>query len=392
LENEPTAPSDSAARVVHLTTVHQPFDPRIFYKQLGSLVAAGFDAHLIAPHSRSEAVEGIVVHPLPEPTGRGQRVALQPEAFRMARRLDADLYQIHDPELIPLAFALKKRTGAAIVYDMHENYRSKGPVVGRALRALEQWCFRWVDHVLIAEDSYRSAVAAAPVEHTYIANYAKPLGEQAEAPHGEEGPSPPPTRLLYTGTVSNGRGLDTMMDLAGTVRARGRPESLAIVGICRYPEQRAAATARMDREGLGPVLTRIGWDTYVPPTEMPPHYRRADVGLALCEPHPNLTGSLLTKFYEYLHYGLPIICSAFPLWNDFVEEHGCGAVVPPGDVEAVLDVLDRWRRDPEVYRRRVRNARAAASQYRWEAMGDRLVDVYRRVLGGATRTAPARTR
>jgi glycosyltransferase involved in cell wall biosynthesis len=113
---------------------------------------------------------------------------------------------------------------------------------------------------------------------------------------------------------------------------------------------------------------------------MPPHYRRADVGLALCEPHPNHVGSLLTKFYEYLHYGLPLICSDFPLWRRFVEEHECGAVVPPGDPEAVLNVLDRWQAHPDRYRQCAENARAAAPQYRWAPMEERLVNRYRCLL------------
>jgi glycosyltransferase involved in cell wall biosynthesis len=105
------------------------------------------------------------------------------------------------------------------------------------------------------------------------------------------------------------------------------------------------------------------------------------VGLALFERHPNHVGSIPTKFYEYLHYGLPLICSDFPLWRRFVERHECGAVVPPGDPRAVLDVLDTWQAHPERYRRCADNARAAASQYRWAEMGERLVNRYRVLLG-----------
>ena len=171
-----------------------------------------------------------------------------------------------------------------------------------------------------------------------------------------------------------------MIDLAARLRRADRPETIDLVGICRYPAQRARAEERLQSEDLDEVLERTGWDTYAQPSAMPPHYRRADVGLALCEPHPNLVGSLPTKFYEYLHYGLPLICSDIPLWRRFVERHECGAVVPPGDPDAVIDVLDEWRAHPERYRRRAENARAAAPQYRWEKMGQRLVDCYRSLL------------
>jgi len=370
-------------RVVHMTTVHPPFDPRIFYKQLATLRDAGYDVHLIAPHASAERVCGIPIHALPRPEHRRQRLALQPQAFRKARALEADIYQIHDPELLPLAFLLKRARGAPVVYDMHENYRAKGRLLGGGLRLLERWGFTWLDHVLLAERSYRQVVAGRGVPHTFIGNYFVPIGEEKEAPPSALASTP--TRLLYTGTVSDSRGLRTMVDLASVLRKADRSETLTVVGVCHHDDQRARAERRIRDRDLTSVLEWIGRDAYVPPSDMPPHYRRADVGLALCEPHPNHTGSLLTKFYEYLHHGLPIICSDFPLWRRFVETHDCGALVPPGNAQAVLDVLDAWRSDPERFRQCARNARAAAPQYRWASMGDRLLDVYHdlRAAGGA---------
>jgi len=368
-------------RVVHLTTVHHPRDPRIFYKQLATLREAGFDAHLIAPQNQREDFRGVTIHPIGETEGRIERLALQPRVWKVARGLDADLYQIHDPELIPLAFFLRKRTGSPVIYDMHENYASKGGVTGRAIRALERWCFQWADHVFLAEKSYASIVNGAGVPHTLLENYFKPLDAPPESSHPEVGPSSDrPTNLVYTGTISKRRGLETMIDLACEVHARNRSETLSMIGICRYPDQRARAERRLRRHDLDTWVDRVGWDEYVPASEMQPYYRDADVGLALCEPHPNLTGSLLTKFYEYLHHGLPIICSDFPLWRDFVAENDCGATVPSGNVSAVIEVLNRWQQNPDRYRELVENTREAAQKYRWEQMGARLVAVYEDLL------------
>ncbi len=373
-------------RVVHVTTVHSPFDPRIFYKQLASLCDAEFDAYLIAPHEHDEQVQGISIHALPRPETRWRRLALQPQAFKKARALDAALYQVHDPELLPLAFLLKTTTGARVVYDMHENYRSKGALLGRALRALERWAFGWVDHVLLAEESYRSIVDGHTVPHTCIANYFRPIGE--EEPVETVGIAETPTRLLYTGTLSASRGLRTMIELAAEIQRTGRPETVELVGVCHHEDQRAWAEEQIRAEGLGDVIERVGWDAYVPPSAMSSHYRRADVGLALFEPHSNYRRSLPTKFYEYLHYGLPILCSDFPMWRRFVEQHECGAVVPPGEPGAVLAVLNEWQAHPERYRRCAENARAAAPQYRWEEMGGRLVSLYRRMLNDSRLEEP----
>ena len=378
--------STSRRRVVHMTTVHHPSDPRIFHKQLASLRDAGFDAHLIAPHEHDEQVQGISIHALPRPETRWHRLALQPQVFKRALALDAALYQVHDPELLPLAFLLKRTIGVRVVYDMHENYRSKGALLGRGLRALERWAFRWVDHVLLAEESYRSIVEDHAVPHTYIANYFRPIGD--EDPVDTVEISETPTRLLYTGTLSDSRGLRTMVELAAEIQRTGRLETVELVGVCHHEDQRARAEERIRAERLDDVIERVGWDTYVPPSAMPTHYRRADVGLALFEPHTNYRRSLPTKFYEYLHYGLPLLCSDVPLWRRFVEQHACGAVVPPGEPSAVLDVLNEWQAHPERYWQCAENARAAAPQYRWETMGERLVDLYRRLLNDSSLKEP----
>ena len=61
-------------RVVHLTTVHHPLDPRIFYKQVQSLRRAGFDVHLVAQHARSETVDGVPITALSRTSGRYRRL------------------------------------------------------------------------------------------------------------------------------------------------------------------------------------------------------------------------------------------------------------------------------------------------------------------------------
>jgi glycosyltransferase involved in cell wall biosynthesis len=379
-------------RVVHVTTVNRSQNPRIFRKQLRSLSEAGFDAHLIAPHPIDDVVRGIPIHALERRRGRLRRLTLQPSALRKSVALQADLYHFHGPELIPCMYLVKQATGACIVYDMHEDYASRGGAAGSLLRLLETWCFRWVDHVVTAEAGYDPILEGQPVSHTLIANYHRPFnGDIATAKEGkqsegtEDTDARQPRRLLYTGTIANDRGLDVMLDVAEAIRERDRPERLCIAGVCNRSGELRAAERRYREQGLAHVVDRIGWDQFVLPKNLAPHYRSADVGLALLEPHPNYVQSFPTKFYEYLHHGLPFICTDVPLWRSFVEENDCGAVVPPNDPEAVLQVLDRWSRNPERFRKLQQNARQAAQKYRWSQMAERLVGVYDRLLGLSSR-------
>src|SRR5437016_4255332 len=108
-------------RVCILTTVHKPFDTRVFHKEGNALVSAGYDVTLIAQHICEEVVDGIRIIPLPEPRSRFDRMTrLTLRALLLALRQNAAVYHFHDPELIPAGLILrlcKKR----VVYDVHEN-------------------------------------------------------------------------------------------------------------------------------------------------------------------------------------------------------------------------------------------------------------------------------
>ena len=370
-------------RIVHLTTVHHALDPRIFHKQLKTLREAGYEAHLVAPRSHAGTVDGIPVHALPQVNGRYQRVRIQRDAFRQARRLSADCYHIHDPELIPLAYALKQVTGARIIYDMHEDYRWHGPAEGRLIRMVERWGFRWVDRIVIANAHHRDITETAAAPTTRIANHFKPIGATPPRATCASLSENEPLRLVYTGVMSDrgGRGLSQLIRLAEVIQKNRFEGILDLVGVCYIASTRRRVEVRIRHGALDGTVQRTGWNCYVPWEDMVPHLSRAHVGLMLGTDHPNQVQKIPTKFYEYLHFGLPILCSDFPRWRRFIERHGCGAVVPPGDVEAAFAVLRQWRDDPDRYRALSEAAQAAAAQYHWNAMGKRLVRLYDELLG-----------
>ena len=54
-------------KVCILTTVHPPFDGRIFHKEAKSAVNFGYDVTLIAQHNKNEVVDGVRIIALPKP-------------------------------------------------------------------------------------------------------------------------------------------------------------------------------------------------------------------------------------------------------------------------------------------------------------------------------------
>src|SRR5690625_3119536 len=110
-------------RVVHLTTVHHPYDPRIFYKQCLSLQKAGFDVTLIAQgdtdHKKVESIKHIR---LKKYSSRMKRMIFGTfAAYQKAKKLNAHIYHFHDPELLIVGWLLKNKHNI-VIYDIHEDY------------------------------------------------------------------------------------------------------------------------------------------------------------------------------------------------------------------------------------------------------------------------------
>src|SRR5690554_5345821 len=94
-------------KVVHLTTVHHPFDTRIYHKECLSLHKAGYNVSLIvalANKKNGEEVvtkDGIRLIATKKRKSRLARMILSTwKTYRLAKKENADYYHFHDPELL----------------------------------------------------------------------------------------------------------------------------------------------------------------------------------------------------------------------------------------------------------------------------------------------------
>ena len=98
----------SKNKVCILSSVHSPFDTRVFHKEAKSLIKMGYDVTLIAPHDHDTCVDQIHIKAIQKHPIRFKRMTLTVwSVYREALRVNAEIYHFHDPELIPIGLLLK---------------------------------------------------------------------------------------------------------------------------------------------------------------------------------------------------------------------------------------------------------------------------------------------
>src|SRR6185437_7671104 len=166
--------------IVHLTSVHNWNDVRIFHKECRSLAALGYDVTLVAAGAPSGTEAGVRIIGTPTPRNRRDRILnVTREIFRTALGLKADLYHFHDPELMPVGIRLKLH-GRKVVYDVHEelsnDIRDKSwiapslrPALAYGVGAFEKLCSTFYDGIVITRPSLRKGFA--PGKTALVHNY-----------------------------------------------------------------------------------------------------------------------------------------------------------------------------------------------------------------------------
>ena len=110
------------ARVVHLTSAHPRDDIRVFLKECRSLARHGHEVTLVVADGRGdESRDGVTIADVGCSAGRLDRMFKTTQrVYRKAVELDADVYHLHDPELMPTGLRLKRRE-KKVVFDAHED-------------------------------------------------------------------------------------------------------------------------------------------------------------------------------------------------------------------------------------------------------------------------------
>lgn len=365
-------------KVVHISSVHELFDNRVFWKECKTLNDK-YDLSLIIPHKESGIIEGIRVIGLERQNSRAKRMfGTTMQAFRLALKEDASLYHLHDPELIPVGLLLRLK-GKQVIFDMHENVpgsiRSKGWIpksirkgLSRSYRTFERMALNRFG-VIFAEESYEKEYPWIRTSETVLnmPKVSKIVDIQNEK---KQEPS-----IGYIGRIGHNRGSILMLDALEVLKKRGMDVHLECVG-GGAEDHLAKMREKAQKNGLS-----LNLPGFLKPEEGLKIMASCHIGMAVLKPVPNYLESLPTKIFEYMSLGLPVITSDFDLYKGIVEKEECGLCVDPMNVEEIADAIARLINNPqEAVAMGERGKKAVLEKYSWENEAEKLLTFYNKVI------------
>ena len=367
-------------KVCHMTSAHQPGDTRIFQKECVSLAKAGYQVFLV---QRGESGEnsGVRIIGVGQPSGGRltRMTSFARKVYEAALAVDADLYHLHDPELLPYGIKLKRR-GKKVIFDSHELYdvqlRQKPYLPGWCTRIIafgyaryERYVLRRLDGAIFPCTVNGEDPFAGRCPHTALVDNSVKLEDfyeryDPEAVRNQD-------QICLTGSLTEARGITSAIRAAASAKCtlalagpispadyeaqlRKMPEFSSVDYRGVLAKDQVAALLQTSRVGLSPLLNQG-------------QYWKAE--------------NLATKICEYLAMGLPVVMNGSAYNRAFVERWHCGICVDSENVEEIASAIRYLLDHPEEARQMGENGRQAVrEEFNWGVEEKKLLALYEEIF------------
>jgi glycosyltransferase involved in cell wall biosynthesis len=336
-----------AITLCHFSTAHAQIKSRSFHRQCMPLAETGMNIRYVTPANITGQRDGVDFVPLQRPR-RGLRSLFSlPTLVRILLQQNANLYHFQDPELLPLALAMKLIFKKRVVYDAYEDFPSMAlnkrslprflrPLAAKAVAAVERLAANYFDGVMTADPlTLRRFAHVGKSRKLVFFNF----------PH--LGLFPPPQAqskkfdVVYRGGLSARAGTLVLLEAMRLLADIGKPSTLLLIGYFDDAIFECELHERIRDLGLSANVELRGRMKH---EEMTQALSEARIGVSPLQDIPKFRLNIPVKIFEYWACGLPVVASDLPPMRPFFRNVDGGVLCRPGDAAELAQSI-RWLLD-----------------------------------------------
>ena len=375
-----------------MTSGHRSDDVRIFHKECVSLAKAGYDVFLVA-QGESYEKDGVHVVGVEKQTGSrlSRMLFTTKNVYKAALSIDADIYHIHDPELLMYATRLINK-GKKVIFDSHENYPAQilhKEYLPKPMRLFiafiyqnyEKYILKRINAVVIpCKFGGHNIFENIAKETVYIDNLPI-LSNIFDSNQKLSYPQVPP--ICYVGGLTYSRGITHLIKAS-----YGAGVKLILCGNFNPIEYHSQLMEL-------PEYECVDYRGFLNRDQVVDVYRESLIGMCtiLNVGQYNKGDNFATKVYEYMSMGLPVIITDSPYARKVMEEYGFGICVQPDNVEEIASAIRYLLDNPDIAKQMGENGRRAVlDKFNWGIEEKKLIKLYDDLFSKAKQKMAGKTK
>jgi len=359
-------------KICHLTSVHKEGDVRIFHKECKSLAKAGFDVNLVVAGVEDNEIDGVKIFGAEKVKGNRliRMTKTVNKVLEKALEINADIYHLHDPELLLISGKLK-RNGKKVIYDSHEDLPRQilekryipffaRKMISRCIEILENKKAAKIDGIITATENINKRFLKINKNSVNINNF--PIIEEFDFHDNWDEKE---NAVCYIGSIYPTRGVFELIKSLEKTDIK-----IHLVGKYNSPNL---------RENL---IKLKGWKNVIEwgfcgRDKINEILKLSKAGIVTLHPTESYKVALPVKMFEYMASGIPVVASDFPLWKNIIHESESGICVDPFDTNAIKNAISELLENTEKSKEMGRKGRnAVENKYNWDNEAEKLLKFY----------------
>lgn len=333
---------------------------------------------VVADSKGDEMIDNVEIIDIGAPAGRLKRITqTTTEIFNKAKELNADLFHLHDPELLLIAKKLKK-LNKKVIFDSHEDTVNtilvspylKSPVsniISFLYGNFERYICRKIDGVIGATPHIESYFKKFARQTENINNYPILSDKKQENISWDQKQN----EVCYIGSIDDTRGIKDLMNSLDITESEVR---LNLAGMYS-----SSSLERDIKEHKNYYL--VNDFGYINSEEVKNIYSRSIAGVVTLHPIPTFLVSLPIKMFEYMVAGIPFIASDFPYWRSLLKGSNCCIFVDPQKPNEIAAAIDHFILNKEIAKQMGEVGRKLVYEnFSWKSQSEKLLTFYQKVL------------